>query len=355
MVYVYEREAERTMKVAVSGVGGGVGQSIMKALTISSLPVDVYPIDVQPLSAGLFRGAESVLLPKPEDPGGIEVWEQRLVERGIEALIPGSDHDLLPLASVRDDWEARGICKILVSDLSLVQTCRDKALTYQRLQSETIPVPKSAWDLSVKDAVSWAKSIGYPVVIKPRSGFASRNVHVVQDEEELRFYFPRTPNPILQEHLNLDGKEKEFTCAVFVDREGSPIGTFMARRELSAGTTYRAEVNFWPEIHELLLMIGDALRPRGPLNVQLRLTKRGPIPFELNIRCSGTSAIRAYFGYNEPEMLLRHYILGEQLTPPKPRTGYVLRYWNEVFLEGVAQEHLLAGPNGLRGRILAWP
>ena len=242
-----------------------------------------------------------------------------------------------------------------MSDANLVKICRDKADTCQRLQKEGILIPESAWDLSLKEAVSWARSVGYPVIIKPRSGFASRNVHIVHDEEELNFYFPRTPNPIIQEYLCLGNKEEEFTCAVFVDREGSPVGTFMARRELSAGTTYRAEVNFWPEIHELLLKIGTALRPRGPMNVQLRMTERGPVPFELNIRCSGTAAIRAYFGYNEPEMLLRHFVMGEQLAALKHRTGYAFRYWNEVFLDGIDEERLLAGPSGLKGRVLSWP
>ena len=343
------------MKVAVTGVGGGVGQSIMKALKISSLPIEIYPIDVQLLSAGLYRGVKGLLLPKPEEPESVDVWEKCLKDYGIEALIPGSDHDLLPLSSIRDRWETEGICKILVSDEKLVKICRDKADTCQRLQKEGIPIPKSAWDLSLKEAVLWSRSIGYPVIVKPRSGFASQNVHVLHDDEELNFYFPRTPSPILQEYLSLNNKEEEFTCAVFVDRNGSPVGTFMARRELSAGATYRAEVNFWPEIHELLLKIGAVLRPRGPLNVQLRLTERGPVPFELNIRCSGTAAIRAYFGYNEPEMLLRNYVMDEKLPPCARRIGYVFRYWNEVFLEGVDLKDLLEGPGSLEGRVLAWP
>jgi carbamoyl-phosphate synthase large subunit len=343
------------MKVAVTGVGGGVGQSIMKCLSISSLPVEVYPIDIQPLSAGLFRGVEGVVLPRPELPGGLEMWERWLTSKGIQVLIPGADHELLPLASVRDDWAARGSCRVLVSEVDLVRTCRDKALTCQRLQREGIAVPRSAWDLSVEGAARWAKSIGYPVVLKPRDGSASHNLHIVQDEEELVFFFARTPKPILQEYLSLAGKVEEFTCAVFVARDGTPVGTFMARRDLSAGTTYRAEVNFWPEIHELLWKIGAALRPLGPLNVQLRLTERGPVPFELNIRCSGTAAIRAHFGYNEPEMLLRHYVLGEELAPPRPRQGYALRYWNEVLLEGVDQRRLEQGPEGLKGFVRAWP
>lgn len=343
------------MRVAVTGVGGGVGQSIMKALSLASQPIDIYPIDIQPLSAGLFRGVKGTVLPRIEDPSGLEKWETWLTAQSIDALIPGSDHDLLPLAAIREEWLARNICKALVSDLSLVQTCRDKAQTYQVLENAGIPVPKSAWDLSESDAIMWAKDNGYPVILKPRDGFASRHLHLVQDEDELCFFLHRTPNPILQEYLQHDGQVDEFTCAVFVDNNGRPTGTFMARRDLSSGATYRAEVNFWPEIHDLLVTIGTTLRPRGPLNVQLRLTERGPVPFELNIRCSGTTAIRAYFGYNEPEMLLRHYVLGEPLTRPQPRIGYAFRYWNEIFLEGVNQEQLREGPYNLTGSILAWP
>ncbi len=343
------------MKIAVTGVGGGIGQSVMKALSIASLAVDVYPVDVTPLSAGLFRGKQGTVLPKPEIPGALDVWERWIKDNGIDALIPGSDHDLIPLATVRDDWEARGVCKVLVSDLSLVQTCRDKAVTCQRLDSEGIRMPRSVWDILLDDALAFANTNGYPVVLKPRDGFASRNVNIIQDEEELRFYFKRTPRPILQEYLNLHGEAQEYTCAVFVNREGMPIGTFMARRDLTGGATYRAEVGYWEDIHNLLLAVGRALKPRGPVNVQLRMTDHGPVPFELNIRCSGTAAIRAYFGYNEPEMLLRHYVLGEPLEPPKPRTGYALRYWNEVFLDGVDQQQLQAGPGDRKGTVLAWP
>ena len=343
------------MKVAVTGVGGTVGQSIMKALSISNLKVDVVPIDVQPYSAGLFMGEEGMVLPKPEDAGALDVWEHRLGQCGVDTLIPGSDHDLLPLSSVREDWEARNLCNVLVSDRSLIQVCRDKALTGQTLEKAGIPAPKATWGLSTEDACSWAASNGYPVVIKPRDGSASRMVNIVQDEEEFRFFYPRTTNPMVQEYLTCNGEVEEYTCAVFVNRDGHPVSTFMARRELSGGTTYRAEIGFWPSIHEQLLTIGSALRPRGVLNVQLRMTASGPVPFELNIRCSATTGIRAYYGYNEPEMLLRHYVLGEELETPKTRPGYVFRYWNEVFLEVPTASEIEDAATEIKGDVLAWP
>ena len=133
------------------------------------------------------------------------------------------------------------------------------------------------------------------------------------------------------------------TCRKFLD---------LTKKEIRASDEYRITEFLQTEIHELLEAVGSALKPRGLLNVQLRQTERGPVPFELNIRCSGTTAIRAYFGYNEPEMMLRHYVLGEQIESPQIRNGYAYRYWNEVFLEGPPEQ---GPPDDRNGEILAWP
>jgi carbamoyl-phosphate synthase large subunit len=343
------------MNVAITGVGGGVGQSIMKALTLSTLPIKIFPIDVSPFSAGLYRGAVATILPKSELAESKNIWQEWLRANQITALIPGSDHDLIPLANFRDDWAARGICQTLVSDAELTRICRDKARTTETLTRLGLPAPRSIWDVTLDDARAWADAQGYPVVIKPRHGSASRYLAIAQNAAELEFYFPRTPEPIVQEYLHLNGDVQEFTCAVFVDKAGEPRGVFMARRDLSAGSTYRAEVKFFPELEELLLKIGRALKPRGPINVQLRLTERGPVPFELNLRCSGTTSIRAHFGYNEPDMLLRHYVLGEAVTAPRVRAGFALRYWNEVFIEAADRDALLQNPAQFEGTVRAWP
>ena len=43
------------------------------------------------------------------------------------------------------------------------------------------------------------------------------------------------------------------------------------------------------------------------------MSKRGPIPFEFNSRFSGTTSIRAYFGFNEPLMFLKNYFQKKKL------------------------------------------
>lgn len=341
------------IRVGVTGVGGGVGQSIMKALTLSKLPLEVHAIDIQPFSAGLYRAAHAHVLPAPETKHALGEWRRCIADNGIHALIPGSDHDVPALAEARESWLA-DTCNVLVSDRALVDICRDKAVTVQKLRAANLPAPDSVWDLTLAEACDWARA-RYPVILKPRDGFGSHGVHVIEDQESLAYYFPRARKPMLQEYLGSREQPEEFTCAVFVAKNGEPVATFMARRDLAGGATYRAETGEWPKIDALLRKIGRTLLPRGPLNVQLRMTTAGPIPFELNIRCSGTSAIRAHFGFNEPDMLLRHYFLGETIPPFVPKHGYALRYWNEVFIDGAAATDLKGNPQVWKGTVYAWP
>jgi carbamoyl-phosphate synthase large subunit len=158
---------------------------------------------------------------------------------------------------------------------------------------------------------------------------ASRGMQVCRSREELLFHLTRTPNPIVQEYL----VGVEYTCAVFCNKWNEITGYCMAKRDLYAGTTYRAELGWWPELLPYLESIAKAVKPRGPLNIQLKLTEKGPVAFELNARCSGSTCIRAHFGYNEPHMLIKHFVLGQAVWQPQYEYGYAMRYWNEVYLD----------------------
>ena len=307
------------IRVGVTGVGGGVGQSIIKALQMSDLTIEIVAIDITDSSAGFYMDgiSERVVLPNLKGRSYPSVdWHNYIYSGNLDCIIPGSDYDLAALSGVRDEWGAFG-CKVLVSDYDLVTTCDDKYVTGQVLDYEGIRVPK---------IYSSMDSVTFPVIVKPRIGSGSRGVVRVNSKEEMPEI---TDELMVQEYL----EGEEYTCAVFVDRYGDVVSSIQLRRELVNGTTYKAEVCFERSIHQLIVKIGKAVKPRGVLNIQLRDTKSGPVPFELNCRCSGTTAIRAHFGYNEPELLIRSYVLGEQLKTPKIKYGKAYRYWNETYKE----------------------
>ena len=85
-----------------------------------------------------------------------------------------------------------------------------------------------------------------------------------------------------------------------------------------------------------------AFRPQGPLNIQMRLDKTGePVCFELNVRFSGTTAIRANFGFCDVEAMIREYVLEESVESCfRIILGEVYRYDEELSLLGNATNEM---------------
>jgi len=88
-------------------------------------------------------------------------------------------------------------------------------------------------------------------------------------------------------------------------------------------------------IREECMKICTAFKPNGPLNIQLRMHNGIPVCFELNVRFSGTVPIRARFGYNDVEAMIREYLFNEEInTLLKPLSkGRAYRYFNEFYMD----------------------
>ena len=130
------------------------------------------------------------------------------------------------------------------------------------------------------------------------------------------------------------------------------IGPFTARRTLRGGTSWHIEVADFEALHAPLLSIAGAVDYIGSLNIQLMLTERGAIPFELNARFSGTTAVRAHFGFNEPAMALLSFFYKEDVLAPIVRSGIAMRYHEEVFIEGASKDSLTLSKH--KGVVNSW-
>jgi carbamoyl-phosphate synthase large subunit len=64
------------------------------------------------------------------------------------------------------------------------------------------------------------------------------------------------------------------------------------------------------------------------------------VVFEVNPRFSSTTSARAHYGYNEPEMSIRHLVLGEDLERPVIRPGRFFRVIEEVHVDEDAYQQL---------------
>jgi carbamoyl-phosphate synthase large subunit len=66
--------------------------------------------------------------------------------------------------------------------------------------------------------------------------------------------------------------------------------------------------------------------------VQAKLEADSPVVFEINPRFSATCPMRAVAGVNEPDIVFRNSVLGEEFKVDSYKRLVCMRYWNEVYL-----------------------
>jgi len=316
-----ERAGERPT-VMVSGVGGGVGQSIVKSLQGSRYRV--VGVDGEPLAAGLHAVDRGYRVPYAASPGYVERLLEICGREGCAMIFPGLDAELPVLSRAAAAFRERGVTPV-VSAPEVVETCDDKLATCEFLAGHGFPAP-----LTRPLTPETARMLPLPVVLKPRRGGArSRGVFVVTSEAELSYRLSTVElaNYVVQEHLEGD----EYTCGS-VSVGGRCHGAILMRRILRDGDTYKAFVVSDRRLEQHVRDVAEALRPFGACNFQLRLKGAEPYVFEINARCSGTTYSRALAGFNEPLMIADHLSLG-RAPAYQTREISILRYWKELAVE----------------------
>lgn len=326
------------LTVLVLGVGGNVSQGIQKALARGSLQCRVVAACVEPRSLGLHMADRAYISPSAADPDFMP-WLLHVCRRErVRAIMSGVEEVLTVLAqqATRIHELTGAVC--VVSTPGVLAIGRDKLRTCQWLEANDLPFPRYADASDVDEVARLQAMCGLPLIAKPRIGKSSQDVALLRTDAQVDTARGRD-DLVLQEHLG--DFTNELTVGCFCDREGRVRGTIVMRRELLSGTTYRAEVVEHAEARAVTERIVAALRPAGPCNVQLRVAAGRPVPFELNVRFSGTTSARTHFGFDEVDAALRHFVLGEPAHNLAHVTaGVMLRYWNEVYVEPGACEAL---------------
>lgn len=317
---------KKTVSIAVSGVGGGVGQSIVKALYGTGYKI--IGLDSESLGTGLYAIPKGYKIPYANEPAFIKRTLEICSKEKCVLYFPGLDAELPFLARNIDKFKKIGTT-VVVSSPEVVEICDNKLLTYQFLSKNNIPVPIT-FDLS--DFLNNKKSLNFPIILKPRKGGArSKNVFLLRKQTDLNMVLAyknlSIDNFIVQEHIEGD----EYTCGT-INLDGQYLGTIIMRRIIRDGDTYKCFSVKNEIIEQEITKLMNILKPFGACNVQLRLKNEKPYIFEINDRCSGTTAARALAGFNEPKMIADFLIYGRN---PKFKIKEMsfLRYWKELVVE----------------------
>lgn len=341
-------------RVLVTGAGSGVGQGVIKALRVSGLPLTIIGADISPMNAALYRTDEAVIIPPVEHQDALSGTAAILLQKKIDVVMVGSEFDLGFFSKNKAALESRTGAIIIAAPPETVRIADDKWLTAEFLREKGLPYAEARLPDGLDDALRVADKWGYPLVLKTRCGTSSRHVHIIKNRSMLEERYPSTPMPMLQRVIDLPTRElhTEYSCSVFKMPDGRILGPFTARRTVRGGASWHVEVACFPELNDVLAAIGEAMDFAASLNVQLMLAADGPVPFELNARFSGTTAVRAHFGFNEPEMALKAYYYRQDLPEPVIRSGVAMRYLEEVFVDGVCAADLQPGVH--KGLVNTW-
>jgi carbamoyl-phosphate synthase large subunit len=309
--------------VAVTAVGGGVGQALMTATGHSSLPLRTIGLDVRARSAGLYWANKAYLVPPcSSEEAYVSELADILKRQEVDVLIPGSDPELSVLAKHAKVFSSAG-CRVAVSPLQVIDLCRDKRELCDYCRRHGFPFVNT---LTLTEALQNPEALTFPVIVKPRFGSASVGARVVHTVESLGEMIP-DPQTLVQTYLPPpeasqlivpDGRlnqSGEISVQYFVGPSGKILGVFASVNRLKDGVP----VEIVPDPDSPAI---DAGRPiveslagmglRGPVNLQGRSTPDGVKFFEVNVRFTGITGLRAAMGYREVDAWLWAFVHGDE-------------------------------------------
>ena len=117
------------VRVLVTGVAGGVGQAIVKALRMARLPVTLVGVDISALAAGMYWTDERALMPRVEEDGARDAVIALIRERRIAVVLIGSEHELEFFAENRALIERATGAVVVISRPGTIVIAADKWLT----------------------------------------------------------------------------------------------------------------------------------------------------------------------------------------------------------------------------------
>ncbi len=299
--------------VLVTGIGGNVGQGILRNIISLNLPIRLIGTDIASFTPGNHLCDVTFKVPYSYDESYIPTLQNIIDTEKVDIVLPSTDYEIYYLSANASKLNA----KIVASEAKTAKTYLDKYESYIYLSQNNIPFAKSwltgAYDFSEKE-----------IIAKPREGRGSRGILLNPENPN------QLPNGYMIQPL---AKGIEITTAVYVNKQGILHGLFTMERSLTNGTTTESKVVFQYDtemkiIAQKMIVLGGLI---GSFNIQSIVTNDGEIvPFEINCRISGTNSIRHNLGFQDVKYAIQEYLFDESPDEPKPIEGIATRILMDV-------------------------
>ncbi len=289
----------------------------------------IVSVDISSLAPASYFTHKHYSVPRFNDSQYIPALLEICEKENIRGLIPLLEPEFPVLSENRQRFEAIGTTLVL-SSAKVLETCRDKYLTYRFFRSAGIATPKTYLPEELTDNEMLSDNL-FPLFIKPRSGMGSANTFKVYGKRELDFFLDYIPNPVVQEYI----EGIEYTMDVLNDFTGTTIAVVPRERiEVRSGEVSKSRTVKDPELISLTIKVAEKLGGIGPLTIQAFKKTDGEIVFtEINPRFGGGVPLAIEAGVKYPELLSR-IIIGKKVEPQvgEFKDGlYMLRYDDALY------------------------
>jgi hypothetical protein len=344
-------------RLLVLSVGTQVGQNILTTLAgRRDVAVLIATSTVAHEPAIFDYDAVYLVPPTAAEP---ESFEQRLLDivhrERIDLVIPCRDDDVAFLAGLRDrrpDLAPRLLC----GAEALARVIGDKWLSAEFCRRNELPFAPSLIRCSQDERARFARQHGFPLIAKPRRGYASQDVYLLFNQDQLDRAIERD-DWIVQKFLGDPRAVDAFLAAIATN--GVPLyhsfqGTKHSIQALIApdGTVMhvictrnvsRQRRSKWvepdpdPRSRNLGLRCAQAFATegwRGPLNIQCQRDSEGELLIhEFNGRFTGATVDRWLLGYDEVGLVVEQFT-GHRIHSDRPQRTASLEAFESLVARG---------------------
>ena len=270
----------------------------------------IFAADCNRYAPALYDADNYFILPNVLEKNYINELFKICLTNDIKGIISLNDIELPILAQFKNKFLEKDI-KLIVSNPKVIDICYDKYSTYRFLKENNFPFPKTFISLDEALMEIKAKTIKFPLLVKPRKGSASLGIKKVFNIKELQNGFNEKGNVIIQEFFQGD----EYGIDVFCNSNLLPVSIFAKRKiKMRAGETDKAitvyDIKMIEFIDSLIRMLGIY----GPGDMDLFKCGNKYIVLEINPRFGGGYPLSHAVGAVFPEKVIK-LINEEQLQP----------------------------------------
>ena len=311
------------MKILVTGIAGDIGNGIGRILRESGMTSTLVGCDIHDQHIGQFVFDECKIVPSVNMPGYLGELGKITKESRLDAIVVTSEPELRLFLKYGISQKFEGI-PLIMPNTEAMKIGFDKLATARFLAEQKLPFP---WTVMVSEN----DPKEFPCILKSRFGAGGHDVRIVNDPKLIPAFRNIFPDFIWQECVGTP--DKEYTCGIYRSKDGE-IRTIIFLRRLNSGITIYGEIIENIEIDNLCATIANALNLVGSINVQLRVTNKGPMVFEINPRFSSTVVFRHKFGFEDVIWSINEKLFG---TIPSYKRLYKVgtkffRKFDELFL-----------------------